>query len=114
MHEMSLVQGLLTQLHQLAREHKKSRVITVRMAIGPLSGVVIDSFQFGFDILSQEDELTKGSILVIESPPATYRCCGCGTEIITDMRPEQCTSCAETLLVPQGGDDIILRQVEME
>ncbi len=114
MHEMSLVQGLLTQLHELAREHKKTKVITVRMEIGPLSGVVIDSFQFGFDILSKEDALTKESNLVIESSPATYRGCGCGTEIEAEQRPEKCPACRETLLIPKGGDDIILRQVEME
>lgn len=114
MHEMSLVQGLFTQLHQLAREHKKTKVITVRMEIGPLSGVVIDSFQFAFDIFCKEDALTRGASLVIESSPATYRCCGCGAESMAEVRPEACLSCGETLLIPEGGDDIILQQVEME
>ncbi len=114
MHEMSLVQGLLSQLHDLAREHKKTKVITVRMEIGPLSGVVIDSFQFGFDILSKEAPLTREASLVIESSPATYRCCGCGLEVEAEKRPDTCPACTETLLIPEGGDEIILRQVEME
>ncbi|MBU0960102.1 MAG: hydrogenase maturation nickel metallochaperone HypA [Proteobacteria bacterium] len=114
MHEMSLVQGLLSQLHELAREHNKTKVITVCMDIGPLSGVVIDSFQFGFDILSAEDPLTRSASLVIESTPATYLCCGCGKRIEEELKPEACPACSETLLSPEGGDDIILRQVQME
>ncbi len=114
MHEMSLVQGLLSQLHSLAREHNKTKVISVSMDIGPLSGVVIDSFQFAFDILSDEDPLTHGASLVIESSPATYHCCGCGAKIEEEEKPEACPVCLENLLSPEGGDDIILRQVQME
>jgi len=114
MHEMSLVQGLLTQLNALAKEHNKLKVVSVCMEIGPLSGVVIDSFQFGFDILAKEDELTKDAKLIIESPPATYRCFGCGLETEAVQRPDCCPACSETLFSPEGGDGLILRQVEME
>lgn len=111
---MSLVQGLLAQLNELAREHGKEKVISVYMEIGPLSGVVIDSFQFGFDILAKDDTLTREAKLIIESPPAVYRCFGCGREIEALRRPESCPECSETLFSPQGGDGLILRQVEME
>jgi hydrogenase nickel incorporation protein HypA/HybF len=114
MHEISLVQGLLGQLHELARENNKKKVISVRMEIGPLSGVVIDSFQFGFDILAKDDPLTSEAELIIESPPATYRCCSCGMETKTEQRPDCCPNCSETLLSADGGDAILLRQVEME
>ncbi len=114
MHEMSLVQALLTQLTTLAAEHKKKRVITVTLDIGPLSGVVIDSFQFGFDILSAEDSLTKGAKLIIINSPATYQCIQCGYRQLLPVRPDHCPECDETLLIPEGGDAIILNQVEME
>lgn len=114
MHEMSLVQGLLDQLQQLATEHKKNKVIAVSMEIGPFSGVVIDSFQFGFDILAKEFALTKNAKLEIKSPPASYRCCGCGKQIQEEQRPEICPHCSETLFSPEGSDDLILLRVEME
>ncbi|MBU0946150.1 MAG: hydrogenase maturation nickel metallochaperone HypA [Proteobacteria bacterium] len=114
MHEMSLVQGLLNQLHDLAREHNKTKVISVCMDIGPLSGVVMDSFQFGFDILSQENPLTRGARLEIVSSPVIYRCSGCDAKIEEESKPQACPACSETLLYPEGGDDIILRQVQME
>jgi len=114
MHEMSLVQGLLGQLQSLATKHKKSKVISVSMEIGPFSGVVIDSFQFGFDILSKEDALTKNAELKIISPAAIFRCCGCGKQIKEEQRPDSCPHCSETLFSPEGSDDLILLQVEME
>jgi hydrogenase nickel incorporation protein HypA/HybF len=114
MHEMSLVQGLLGQLHELAKEHSRSKVVSVTMEIGPLAGVVIDSFQFGFDNLAKDDALTRDACLIIESPAAAYRCFGCGMRIEAEQRPDCCPNCSETLFSPEGGDDLILRQVEME
>ncbi len=115
MHEMSLVQGLFQQLHTIARENKASKVIRLTMSIGPLSGVVIDSFQFGFDILSKEDDLVREADLEIVIPPVIYRCSGCGfSKETAGARPEQCEECKDTILIPEGGDDLILQQVEME
>jgi len=115
MHEMSLVQGLLQQLHSIARENEVSRVIRLTMSIGPLSGVVIDSFRFGFDILSKEDDLVRDAKLEIDIPPVTYRCSNCKHESeTTGERPEKCTVCEDAILIPDGGDDLILQQVEME
>lgn len=114
MHEMSLVQGLLGQLHSLAAEHAKEKVVSVSMEIGPLSGVVVDSFQFGFEILAKEDALTCEAKLIIENPLAVFRCLGCGLKIEQEQRPECCPECSETLLSPEGSDDLILLRVEME
>ena len=115
MHEMSLVQGLIQQLHTVARENGTSRVLKITMAVGPLSGVVIESFRFGFDILSKQDDLIREAELRIEIPEVTYRCSSCGHEQMTSgERPEECLQCQERLLIAEGGQDLILQQVEME
>ena len=115
MHEMSLVQGLFQQLHEIAEEHNGTSVTRLTMSIGPLSGVVIDSFRFGFDILSKEDELVRNAKLEIIVPPVIYSCSNCGQKIKTsDTRPERCDGCGDNLLIAEGGDDLILQQVEME
>ena len=115
MHEMSLVQGLLQQLHEIANQHQTTRVLKVTMVIGPLSGVVVDSFRFGFDILTKQDALTKDAELEVVIPEVSYRCSNCGTVQRTDgERPEHCNSCSEVLLIAEEGNDLILQQVEME
>jgi hydrogenase nickel insertion protein HypA len=115
MHEISLVQGLLQQLEELAAENQAGKIISLTMEIGPLSGVVVDSFRFGFEILSAESELVKGARLIIDTPPARYLCTRCGHVVETaEGRPDGCPTCGDLLLIPEGGDDLILRQVEME
>ncbi|THB73939.1 MAG: hydrogenase maturation nickel metallochaperone HypA, partial [Desulfobulbaceae bacterium] len=70
---------------------------------------------FGFDILSKENHLVRDAELEIIIPPVTYRCTSCGyEEEITGDRPEGCARCDDSLLIPEGGDDLILQQVEME
>lgn len=115
MHEISLVQGLLQQLADLAVQNNRQKVTKITMEIGPLSGVVADSFTFGFDILSQDNDLVKNAVLDIIVPSVTYRCSECGHAEVTDgEKPEQCAKCQDLFLLPEGGDDLILKQVEME
>ena len=115
MHEISLVQGLFEQLKDLAAENEAAKIISVTMEIGPHCGVVVDSFQFGFDILSAEDELFKGAKLIIQIPPVNYNCTNCShVEVTIGRKPDECPSCGELLLIPEGGNDLMLRQVEME
>lgn len=115
MHEMSLVQNLFTQLKDLATENNATKVVSVTMQIGPLSGVVQDSFQFGFDALSAETPLCHGAQLIIEVPPVSFTCMECST--VTERaqaKLDACPQCDTTFLIASGGDELILRQVEME
>jgi hydrogenase nickel insertion protein HypA len=115
MHEISLVQGLFQQLKELAAENNATKIISVTMEIGPLCGVVVDSFQFGFDILSADDELVRGAKLIIQVPPVIYSCTNCNhAEVTVGRKPDECPSCGDLLLIPNGGNDLVLRQIEME
>ena len=114
MHEISLVQAMLQQLSDLAAQNQATKVIKITMEIGQMSGVVADSFRFGFEVLSGNDDLVRGAELVIITPPVTYRCTQCSHSEIAAARPDCCPQCREVFLIPEGGDDLILQQVEME
>ncbi len=114
MHEISLVEAMLGQLSDLAAENGAAKITKITIEIGLLSGVVVDSFRFGFEVLSGNDDLVRGAELVIISSPVTYRCAQCGQAQTTDTKPDCCLHCGELFLIPEGGDDLILRQVEME
>lgn len=115
MHEISLVQGLLAELALLAEKHESKSISKVRVEVGPLSGIVVDSFQFGFDVLSKEDDLTRHADLEIITPPQQYRCVQCGDVFTPEgEKADSCVQCGHGQLVPQGGDGLILLQVEME
>lgn len=114
MHEMSLVQGMMTQLRQLAEENQARKILTVTMVIGPLSGVVVDSFRLGYEVLSAQEPLCAGSELIIETPPATYICAACGAKVRQMSKPDQCPQCQDRFFMATDGDMLILRQVQME
>ncbi len=115
MHEISLVQNLFQQIRQLAAEHNATKIHSVTMEIGPFCGVVVDSFQFGFDILSADDDLLRGAKLIIETPEVSFTCSGCKhLETVKGEVLDACPECGDTFLLPNGGEDLLLRQVEME
>jgi len=67
-HEFSLAQGLLRQLQDLAHEHGAQTICTVSVDIGTRSGIVVDSFAFGFEVLAKEQPLIREAVLEIREP----------------------------------------------
>ncbi len=65
MHELSLARGLVDQLQELARAHEAEKIFQVRVNIGRASGIVVDSFVFGFDAIKMDLPLTAPAILKI-------------------------------------------------
>lgn len=112
MHEFSLAQGLMGQLLQLAEQNKATRIIKVKVTIGRLSGIVADSFSFGFEALSEENSLTKNAVLEITETEPAKRCLDCG--FIIESQNRICPRCFSSRLAAEGGDDLVLTQVEME
>lgn len=112
MHEFSLAQGLMSQLLKLAEQHEATKIITVKVTIGQLSGIVADSFSFGFETLSAENSLTKNAVLEITETEPAKRCLDCN--FIIDSHTRICPKCLSSKLIANGGDDLILTQVEME
>ena len=115
MHELSLAQSLLNQLYDLAAQNGAKRVVKVTVEIGPLSGIVQDSFEFGFTSLAAESPITCGAALVIKTPAAEYQCLDCNYIMRSCLdRPLNCSACQSKMIIPKGGNDIILLQVEMD
>ena len=112
MHEFSLAQGLMSQLLQLAEQNNATRIIKVKVTVGRLSGIVVDSFSFGFETLSRETSLTNRAVLEITESEPVLRCLEC--DFINDPPSSACKECNSTRLMTEGGDDLILTQVEME
>ncbi len=64
-HELSLAQGLLNQLLQIANEHGAERICRATVSMGRDSCVVKDSFIFGFNAIKTEFPITNRTRLEI-------------------------------------------------
>ncbi|MGQ9683944.1 MAG: hydrogenase maturation nickel metallochaperone HypA [Anaerolineae bacterium] len=79
MHELSVTQNLLAVVLEHAEKASAERVIAVRLCIGELAGIVEESLQFCFDLLS-EKTLAAGARLVFHKVPLRLQCRTCGLQ----------------------------------
>ena len=128
MHELSLAQSLLDQIVDLAGEHKAQQVNRAVVTLGPFSGVVRESFEFGFTILKKDRAMTRGCILELETPDPEYTCLDCGKLAVIPfpqqsdrlelarcgLSAKKCPWCDSKRISPKGGTELILNQLEME
>jgi hydrogenase nickel incorporation protein HypA/HybF len=128
MHELSLAQSLIEQLLELATEHQANRVTRVVVTLGPFSGIVQESFSFGFDILKTERVVTREAVLELDMPDPEYTCLECSKVsvipwprqserlelAIYGLAVKKCPRCESKRLSPKAGTELILKQVEME
>ncbi len=116
MHETSMAMGFLTSLVETVKKENAKEVKRVRVKIGKLSGIVVDSFEFAFDTLKEEFPETRNAKLEIEEIPLIYRCKDCGHEFEADSLvyfPE-CPKCGSVNLEIASGEELKVVDVELE
>ena len=110
MHEMSITQSVIEICEQNAAGRK---VLSVILEIGELSGVVPDAVEFCFDACSR-DTLLEGARLVIERIPGTAYCQNCSTDVPITAYFDPCPSCGGYGLSPRTGEELRVRELEVE
>lgn len=93
MHELSVTQGIV----DLVRQHAgKAKVMSVRLRVGRLSGVIPQAVQFCFELVAKGTTLQDAE-LVIDEQPGVGHCSGCDTDFtLTDL----------ILVCPCGSSDV--------
>ena len=113
MHELSIVASLFEMLEDKAREKKAKKILTVKLKIGNLSGVVPEFLETAFNIY-KKDTIASKAVLKIEEIPLKIRCETCGTELIIDDFFFICSKCGSTNLKTLTGTELLLEKIEME
>lgn len=113
MHELSLCQGLLSQVEDIARQHAADKVTVITLQIGPLSGVEPGLLQQAFT-LARAGSVAADAALVIESLPVRIKCETCGQE--SDAAPNRllCGHCGDYHTRLLSGDEMLLASVELD
>ena len=96
MHELSITQSVVDAVLEHVGE---ARVLSVRVRVGRLSGVVPDAMRFCFELITEGTALQDARLEIIE-PPGTACCATCGLEFgLSDL----------ILLCPCGSADVAVR-----
>ncbi|MBW7984632.1 hydrogenase maturation nickel metallochaperone HypA [Enterobacillus tribolii] len=113
MHEISLCQSALEIIERYARENRARRVTAVWLEIGALSCIEADALSFSFDIVCR-DTLAEGCRLHISTIPARAWCWDCSSAISVERHDAGCPNCGSRNLRVDGGDDMQIKQIEIE
>ncbi len=113
MHELSIVANLFEILDEQAKEKEAKKIITVKLKVGKLSGVVPEFLETAFDVYKKET-IAEGAMLKIEEVPLRVKCRRCGAETIKDDFIFVCSSCGSRELETLSGTELLLEKIEME
>lgn len=113
MHEMSLCRSILQTLEEHAQRKRFSRVRQVRLEIGALAGVEIHALRFGFEAVTR-DTLAEGATLEIIAVPGRAWCIACRRPVAVRQRFDPCPACGGHVLRITGGDELRIKDLEVE
>jgi hydrogenase nickel incorporation protein HypA/HybF len=113
MHEMSLAEGVLQLIEDSARQQDFSKVSTVWLEIGELSGVEVEAMKFCFDAVTR-DSVAQGARLEIIRLPGTGWCMACAVTVPMSEVFGECPHCGGHQMQVTGGTEMRLKELEVE
>ncbi len=115
MHEVSIALGMVDELTRIARENNAEKITLVKLKIGKLSGIVVDSLKFAFDAIKLEHPIMTTAEIIINEIPLIYKCNDCNTEFeADDLYFPECTGCKSYNLAIISGEEQHIENVELD
>jgi len=109
MHELAIIQSIVDLV---AERTAGRRVLSVRVSVGRLSGVVPEAMSFCYDVATAGSPL-EGTTLVIEEVDGLLSCRTCGAESPADDLVLLCP-CGSADVAVVEGQDLRVTAVELE
>ena len=113
MHEYSIVQALLNQCEDYAKQNGAKKITKVVTKIGVLSGVEPDLLQVAFDTF-KEGTICEDAKFVMNIQPLTIKCKECGYEGESSDLTMLCKECGSLDTDVIDGEDMYLMSLEMD
>ena len=113
MHEMSLTEGVVEILCEEAQKRGFSRVRTLWLEIGALSAVDPAAMEFCFDVVAR-GTLAEGARLEVVRTPGQGWCLDCEKTVPLEERFGCCPECGGGHVQMTGGDEMRVRELEVE
>ncbi|HXX63210.1 MAG TPA: hydrogenase maturation nickel metallochaperone HypA [Bacteroidota bacterium] len=112
MHELSIAQSIIEIVNEHVPTGDGASVKTVRLTVGEMAGVVVDSLEFCFGAITQGTPL-GGARLEITSVPLRARCATCGKESKIEPTLFVCPHCEGSELTLTGGRELQINEIEL-
>ncbi|SPF79383.1 hydrogenase maturation nickel metallochaperone HypA [Pseudoprimorskyibacter insulae] len=112
MHEMSLCEGIRTVIEDSARANGFTKVRSIRVEIGKFAGVEKPALEFAFDVVMR-GSVAEGARLEMIDLPGKALCYDCVEEVEIETRLSPCPKCGGGKLMPNGGDEMRIKDLEV-
>ena len=118
MHELSIVASVVDavtdSLAALPEASKGARVLEVRLRIGALASVVVDSLEFCWGIATDGTAL-EGARLVVKTVPVVMHCGKCDADVELDgVQSFRCPRCGEPSNDLRQGRELEIESFEID
>ncbi len=113
MHEMSLCESIMQVLEEQAKVQDYARVKVLRLEIGALAGVELDAMHFGFDVVKRGTLAEDAELEIIHVPGQAW-CMPCGKTVSIQQRFDACPHCGGYQLHVTGGEELRIKELEVE
>lgn len=113
MHELTITQNILEISLTAARQQGASRIRTIRLKMGPFSGVVPECVQMYLDVLAQGTP-AEGAKIEAVTLPLRVLCRDCGQESEITRDRIQCPHCGSLQLKRLSGRECTVDSLEVD
>ena len=112
MHELSIAQDIVDIVHQYVPESNCNNVSTVKVQIGTVAGIVTDSLEFCFGVITSGSPLA-GAKLEIERVPFTVECSVCNEISANEAGTRICPACGASETRILSGTEMHVLEIEL-
>jgi hydrogenase nickel incorporation protein HypA/HybF len=114
MHELSIVSSVVDTVIESLAAYPGSRVLEVRLRVGALASVVVDSLEFCWDIATEGTAL-EGSKLVVKTVPVLLHCARCDADVeLEGLQSFRCPRCDEPSSELRQGRELEIDSIEID
>ena len=113
MHEMSLCEGIRRVVDEASASPDIARVTRVRLEIGSFAGVEKRALSFAWDVVMQGSK-AEGAVLEMIDLPGRATCFDCAEVVVIEDRLDPCPVCGGGRLLPEGGDEMRIKDMEVQ
>jgi len=113
LHELAVCQGLMQQVGLVAEREQASKVISITLQIGPLSGVEAQLLREAFPVAAV-GTIAEGAELEIEQMPIVVECLQCGARGEAKVNKLVCGQCGDWRTRLISGEEMLLKSLELE
>ena len=113
MHEMSLCESIRRVVDEAAAAPDIARVTRVRLEIGRFSGVEKTALEFAWGVVMRGSK-AEGAALEMIDLPGRATCFDCMKTVDIAGRFDPCPECGGGRLLPESGDEMRIKNLEVQ